>query len=212
MQRISSESARVAVLGSLLLFASALPRTPALAVSCACPYEIASSATQAFGVGMQHQKELRTLESVTSPRLASSRALPDRAWTLQAGCRNASATALPASESSFVQTPSPIRGPARLLFGLPIDLRQADAETLMVLPGIGAVRAQAILAQREAGGLRSVSDLLRIKGIGPKTLRGIEARVAVDYADPCACKQGGLVPVPSRGDAMVRHSSESGQP
>lgn len=169
MQPITAASARVALLLSLVFLWRALPRDIHDPVSCVCPLEAAGQGT----------------------------------WTVRVGCFAAKAS--PARATSAEQPGAEpialrgsIRGPARLLFNLPIDLRQADAETLMVLPGIGAARAQAILALREAGGLNAVSDLLRVKGIGPKTLRGIEERVAVDYAEPCGLSCGSGADAPSR--------------
>jgi len=53
----------------------------------------------------------------------------------------------------------------------PIDINRASAEELVALPGIGPARAAAIIALRDAqGGLRSLDELLDVKGIGPKTL------------------------------------------
>lgn len=73
----------------------------------------------------------------------------------------------------------PVRGPARLLFGLPIDPNRADAETLEVLPGIGPSRAGAIVAGRESRPYRSVEDLQRVSGIGPVTVDRLARWVAV---------------------------------
>lgn len=61
-----------------------------------------------------------------------------------------------------------------------IDLNSASAAELESLPGIGRSRAQAILAFREAhGGFHSVSQLLRIKGIGRAMLRKLRPLVTV---------------------------------
>ncbi len=55
-----------------------------------------------------------------------------------------------------------------------VDINAAGLEELMSLPGIGAVRAQAILDDREANGpFRYPEDLLRVKGIGEGVLGGI---------------------------------------
>ncbi len=62
-----------------------------------------------------------------------------------------------------------------------IDINSASAETLMLLPGIGEVRAAAIIAYREAhGGFGSVSELLEIEGIGPRILAGFKDYVTVE--------------------------------
>src|SRR5262245_7592325 len=52
-----------------------------------------------------------------------------------------------------------------------VDLNSADARQLQRLPGVGAKRAQAIIELRQRlGGFRSAADLLRIRGIGRRTL------------------------------------------
>ena len=63
---------------------------------------------------------------------------------------------------------SRIRGPARLLFRLPIDPNVADAGTLELLPGIGAARAAALVRARGERPFRSIHDLDRVSGIGPR--------------------------------------------
>ena len=57
-----------------------------------------------------------------------------------------------------------------MLFGLPIDPNSADPLTLETLPGIGPARAQAWVAARNQRAFESKDDLLRIHGIGPRTL------------------------------------------
>ena len=73
----------------------------------------------------------------------------------------------------------PLRGPARLLFGLPVDPNRASALTLEALPGIGPVRAQAILGERARRPFASVAELTRVRGIGPKTLRRVAPQLAI---------------------------------
>ncbi len=82
-------------------------------------------------------------------------------------------------ESAAIHEPG-LRGPARLLFGLPLDLNRADARALEVLPGIGPARAQAIVAARGAGRFRSVHELKAIPGIGPVTVSRLEGWVQVE--------------------------------
>ncbi len=48
-----------------------------------------------------------------------------------------------------------------------VNINTADADTLSTLKGIGAKKAEAIIAWREAnGGFTSVEQLLEVKGIG----------------------------------------------
>ena len=62
-----------------------------------------------------------------------------------------------------------------------LNLNGATLEELQALPGIGQVKANAILAYREAqGGFQSVEELLKVSGIGPATFEGIWALVAVE--------------------------------
>ena len=55
-----------------------------------------------------------------------------------------------------------------------VNVNTAGLDELMGLPGIGQVRAQAILDDREANGpFRYPEDLIRVKGIGEGILSGI---------------------------------------
>ncbi len=71
-----------------------------------------------------------------------------------------------------------LRGPARRLFGLPIELNCAGARTLETLNGIGSVRARRIVEERTRRPFERVDDLLRVHGIGPKTLERLRSAVA----------------------------------
>jgi competence protein ComEA len=64
-----------------------------------------------------------------------------------------------------------------------IDLNSASTSELESLPGIGHSRALAIVAFRETHGrFHSVSQLLRIKGIGRAMLRKLRPLVTVSAA------------------------------
>ena len=55
-----------------------------------------------------------------------------------------------------------------------VDINTAGLEELMALPGIGEVRARAILDDREANGpFLYPEDLIRVKGIGEGILAGL---------------------------------------
>jgi len=60
-------------------------------------------------------------------------------------------------------------------------LNSASEEDLRKLPRVGPARAKAILALRtKLGKFRSVSDLLRVKGIGRKTLEHLKPKMVLD--------------------------------
>ncbi len=61
-----------------------------------------------------------------------------------------------------------------------IDLNRAGAWLLAALPGIGEATAQDIVSYRaESGPFQSVSDLLKVKGVGEATLNQIKDYVTV---------------------------------
>ena len=55
-----------------------------------------------------------------------------------------------------------------------VDINTADWPELSLLPNVGQVLARRIIESREEGGpFADHDDLLRVQGIGPKTLEGI---------------------------------------
>ncbi len=61
-----------------------------------------------------------------------------------------------------------------------VDLNSADVRQLQRLPGVGAKRAQAIVELRERlGGFRRTSDLLRLRGIGKRTLERMAPQLVI---------------------------------
>ena len=61
-----------------------------------------------------------------------------------------------------------------------VNLNTASPEELQLLPGVGEVRAVAIVAKRkERGGFKQVDDLLEVKGIGEAMLERMRPYVTL---------------------------------
>ena len=61
-----------------------------------------------------------------------------------------------------------------------VNINQADASSLMTLPGIGPAKADAIIAHREGQGLfKDPADLMNVTGIGQKTFEKLEVLISV---------------------------------
>lgn len=66
-----------------------------------------------------------------------------------------------------------------------MDLNTATVQQLIELPGIGPVKAQAIVDYREeVGHFKSVEEIMEVRGIGPATYEGIHDMVSVGGAPP----------------------------
>jgi competence protein ComEA len=61
-----------------------------------------------------------------------------------------------------------------------INVNTAPSSELVVLPGIGPKKAEAIVLYREANGpFATVDDLIQVKGIGPKTMEKLRPLITV---------------------------------
>lgn len=61
-----------------------------------------------------------------------------------------------------------------------VNINNASAEDLTLIPGIGPSKAAAIVSYRETEKFNSVEDLIKVKGIGEKLLSNIQPYVTVD--------------------------------
>jgi competence protein ComEA len=87
-----------------------------------------------------------------------------------------SPTPLPAADGTTASTSSPGVTPDGKII-----LNTATEEELTKLPRVGAKRAQAIvLLRQKLGHFRQATDLLRVRGIGRKTLRQMMPRFVLD--------------------------------
>ena len=88
----------------------------------------------------------------------------------------------PAGQQVAVQTPqaAPVPSVAPAPPASKVDLNRASVDELALLPGVGPVLAQRMVAWRKAHGrYRSVEDLQGVKGIGKKRLEQLRPLVIV---------------------------------
>lgn len=71
---------------------------------------------------------------------------------------------------------------APVAIGATVDINTADARALdRVLVGVGPAKAEAIVEfRRKNGPFRSAEELVKVRGIGPKTVEKNRARIRVD--------------------------------
>ena len=69
----------------------------------------------------------------------------------------------------------------RWAVGMPLLVNRATSEQLQWIEGIGPATAAAIVASRaESGAFESIDSLVRVKGIGPKTVAKLRGLVSVE--------------------------------
>jgi len=60
-----------------------------------------------------------------------------------------------------------------------VNVNTATEEELCFLPGVGPKKAQAIIGLRQKAPFKSAKELVKVKGIGPKSLKKLAPFVAV---------------------------------
>ncbi len=70
-----------------------------------------------------------------------------------------------------------------------VDLNRAAVTELMRLPGVGAKRAQAIVAYRAKQPFRRAEDVLAVKGLGPAWFAKVKGNLQVSGAPAPASAQ-----------------------
>ena len=89
--------------------------------------------------------------------------------------------ALPSSVPAASSAPPASAAPAGVTAEGKVILNLASAEELTKLPGVGMKRAEAIVALRtKLKRFRQVTDLLRVKGIGPRGLKRMLPHLVLD--------------------------------
>lgn len=91
--------------------------------------------------------------------------------------------ALAGSIVSSVSAAPPTAPKAAVSEARPIDLNTADSSALESVPGIGKSLSQRIVAFREKNGaFQSVDDLLKVPGIGEKSIQRLRPYLTVAKA------------------------------
>jgi competence protein ComEA len=71
-----------------------------------------------------------------------------------------------------------------------VDINNADAKTLQTLDGVGPAKAQAIIEYRQANGpFKSAEDLVKVQGIGERTLELNRGRISASGAAASSAKK-----------------------
>ena len=108
--------------------------------------------------------------------------------TLGAGAPADGARAEPAQLGSTTAKPAPCvpagpnaPGGTLVTSGIPLGLNSATESDFDRLPGVGPKKAQEIVQLRQRlGRFKKVADLLRVRGVGPKTLKKWQGLLVVD--------------------------------
>ncbi|MCB9734420.1 MAG: helix-hairpin-helix domain-containing protein [Deltaproteobacteria bacterium] len=94
-----------------------------------------------------------------------------------------------------------------------ININTATAQQLTFLPGIGASRAERIVAYREKRPFKEVVELARVKGIGLKTVRKLKPWLRVSGPTTLASRIPGERPGKKKGGGKgAEHGPTSDAP
>lgn len=67
-----------------------------------------------------------------------------------------------------------------LVFAHPININSASKEELLLLKGIGEVKAKAIIDYRKSQPFKTIEEITNVKGIGPATFEAIKDSITLN--------------------------------
>lgn len=139
---------------------------------------------------MWHERPPLTTPASVGPGPTGETTPAMGAWPLAAGGQNGEAGAVnagparhpgPHPVAAVGDSPETSRRAHSALPAQTISINTASAAELELLPGIGPALAARIVADRAANGpFRSVEELARVRGIGPRTVERVRPYVRVD--------------------------------
>ena len=97
----------------------------------------------------------------------------------------------PLAHAQMQQKPAPAqatgrRPPTAAPVSGACNINTADATQLALLPGVGPVRARAIIVHRQKTPFKTADELVKVKGIGRKTFARLRPYVTVSGASTIA--------------------------
>lgn len=114
-------------------------------------------------------------------------AAPASSVVQEASASQAVVPVVSAPAATVAPASSPPPSHARATADDPVFLNRADASELRRLPGVGAKRAEAIVALRQrVGRFQRPEDLLRVKGVGRATLKKWRPLMRLDLPQQAA--------------------------
>lgn len=132
------------------------------------PFKSVEDLEKVKGLGKERIDELRALVTVSAPTPAP----PAPVATTKPASREAMTKKAAASTS---EAPKPRLAPGKL-----VSLNKASRDDLDLLPGIGPVKAQAILDYRASSPFKTKEDVMKVKGIKEGEFAKIKDLIVVD--------------------------------